>query len=168
MHGGGPAFPFVWGGDLIGARIRLFNIASRPELNGSFGRIVAAIAASKRFRVRLEDKSEMSVTRSKLLRLSDGGWGDEHLGKNVVVNGLVKAAHLNGSQVCHVHCVLPVKWCVASQLKALDSSSLQMMFPQGFVIGADASSQRLVVAFKSEGEEEGKEIALKPENVAFS
>ena len=102
MHGGGPAFPFVWGGDVIGARIRLFNIASRPELNGSLGRVVAAIAASKRFRVRLEDKNEMSVARSKLLRLSDGGWGDEHLGKNVTVIGLQKAAHLNGSQVRHV------------------------------------------------------------------
>lgn len=99
MHGSGPVFPFVWGGDLIGSRIRLINIASRPELNGSQGCVIAAIADSKRFRVRLHDAQEMSVTRSKLLRLSEGGWGDEFLGKIVTVNGLVKAAHLNGSQV---------------------------------------------------------------------
>ena len=43
-----------------------------------------------------------------------------------------------------------------------------MTLAQGFVIGADAGSQRLIVAFKSEGEEEGKEVALKPENAAFS
>jgi hypothetical protein len=99
MRGAGPAFPFVWGGDLIGARIRLFDIASRPELNGSLGQVVAAMGPSQRFRVRLEDKQEMSVSRSKLLRFGEGGWGDEFLGKTVRVNGLVKAAHLNGSQV---------------------------------------------------------------------
>jgi hypothetical protein len=99
MQGSGPTFPFVWGGDLIGSHIRLVNIASRPELNGSSGQVVAAMADSKRFRVRLRDAQEMSVTRSKLLRLSEGGWGDEYLGKSVTVNGLVKAAHLNGTQV---------------------------------------------------------------------
>lgn len=133
MRGSGPAFPFVWGGDLIGSRIRLVNIASRPELNGSPGRVVAAIADSKRFRVRLQDAQEMSVARSKLLRLSEGGWGDEYLGKIVTVNGLVKAAHLNGTQ--------------------------------GLVVGADAASQRIIVLFNGEGGEDGKEIALKPENV---
>jgi hypothetical protein len=99
MRGGGPAFPFVWGADLIGARIRLINIASRPELNGSLGQVVAAAGDTKRFRVRLQDKQEMSVTRPKLLRLGEGGWGDDYLGKTVTVNGLVKAAHLNGLQV---------------------------------------------------------------------
>ena len=99
MRGSGPAFPFVWGADLIGSHIRLCNIASRPELNGSAGRVVAAIADTKRFRVRLPDAQEMSVARSKLLRLSEGGWGEDVLGKTVTAHGLVKAAHLNGSQV---------------------------------------------------------------------
>lgn len=99
MRGSGPAFPFVWGADLIGSHIRLCNIASRPELNGSVGRVVAAIADSKRFRVRLPDAQEMSVARSKLLRSSEGGWGEDFLGKTVTAHGLVKAAHLNGSQV---------------------------------------------------------------------
>ena len=108
MRGGGPAFPFVWGGDLIGARIRLFDIASRPELNGSLGQVVAAIGPSQRFRVRLEDKQEMSVSRSKLLRFGEGGWGDEFLGKTVRVNGLVKAAHLNGSQVREFRALPPL------------------------------------------------------------
>jgi hypothetical protein len=78
MRGGAPAFPFVWGADLIGANIRLINISSRPELNGTAGLVVGTIAASKRFRVVLQDKQEMSVSRSKLLRLGEGGWGDEY------------------------------------------------------------------------------------------
>jgi hypothetical protein len=38
---------------------------------------------------------------------------------------------------------------------------------QGFVVGADASSQRIIVVFKNEGEEEGKEMALKPDNLTL-
>jgi hypothetical protein len=106
MHGGAPPFPFVWGADLIGANIRLTNIGSRPELNGAAGLVVGVVAASKRFRVMLHDKQEMSVSRSKLLRRGEGGWGDEYLGKTVAVHGLVKAAHLNGTQVrLHKRCV---------------------------------------------------------------
>ena len=150
MRGGGPAFPFVWGGDLIGANIRLINIASRPELNGSSGQVVSAIGDTKRFLVRLQDKQEMSVTRSKLLRLCEGGWGDEYLGKTVTVNGLVKAAHLNGSQVCD--------W-------QLSCAQKYAMIAQGLVVGADASTHRIIVSFNGEGEEEGKEVALKPDNL---
>ena len=116
MRGSGPAFPFVWGADLIGSHIRLCNIASRPELNGSAGRVVAAIADSKRFRVRLPDAQEMSVARSKLLRSSEGGWGEEFLGKTVTAHGLVKAAHLNGSQVGEGACsILALSICCSQQ-----------------------------------------------------
>jgi hypothetical protein len=82
--------------------VRLVNISSRPELNGCSGQVVAAVAASHRFLVRLPDKQDVSVTRSKLLRLGAGGWGNEYLGKTVTVSGLLKAAHLNGSQVRRV------------------------------------------------------------------
>jgi hypothetical protein len=40
-----------------------------------------------------------------------------------------------------------------------------VMFVQGLVVGADAASQRIIVLFNGEGGEDGKEIALKPENV---
>jgi hypothetical protein len=165
MHGGAPPFPFVWGADLIGANIRLTNIGSRPELNGAAGLVVGVVAASKRFRVMLHDKQEMSVSRSKLLRRGEGGWGDEYLGKTVAVHGLVKAAHLNGTQVrLHKRCVcgeclwLPEDACLACCVVA-------PTIAQGFAVGADTSSQRIIVVFSGEGDEEGKEMALKPENL---
>jgi hypothetical protein len=42
---------------------------------------------------------------------------------------------------------------------------LMTMHAQGLAVGADASSQRIIVVFGGEGDEEGKEMALKPENL---
>ncbi len=39
------------------------------------------------------------------------------------------------------------------------------VIPQGIVVGADASSQRCIVAFRDAGDDEGKEMALKLENL---
>jgi hypothetical protein len=36
---------------------------------------------------------------------------------------------------------------------------------QGLAVGADSASQRIIVLFNGEGGEDGKEIALKPENL---
>ena len=36
---------------------------------------------------------------------------------------------------------------------------------KGLIVGADAASQRIIVLFDGEGGDDGKEIALKPENV---
>jgi hypothetical protein len=36
---------------------------------------------------------------------------------------------------------------------------------QGFVVGADALSRRLIVVFNGEDEKDGRETALKPENL---
>jgi hypothetical protein len=39
------------------------------------------------------------------------------------------------------------------------------IYTQGLVVGADAASQRIIVLFSEVGGDEGKEIALKPENI---
>jgi hypothetical protein len=69
--------------------------------------------------------------------------------------------------ICAFSCLSPFDLlpCDNCVIAAFFFPQVLVMHVQGLVVGADISSQRIIVLFDGEGSEDGKEIALKPENV---
>ena len=95
QQGGGPPFPWVWGGERIGKRVTLRGLAKSPHLNGEAGTVVGAAEASGRFSVRLAGSGEAVAVRAEAL-VEAPAWGADLVGRRVALKGLEKAPHLNG------------------------------------------------------------------------
>lgn len=94
-RGGGPPAPWLsWGSQHVGRRVTLRGLTAAASLNGSAALVVGANAAAQRLNVKLVGSGEMRAVREEHL---GEAWGAELLGARVRLQGLAKAAHLNGS-----------------------------------------------------------------------
>ena len=93
---GGPALPWVWGGELIGRTVTLQGLEKAAHLNGSRALVVGAVEASARLSVRVGGSGETIAVRREHAVVCEP-WGSELIGKRITLKGLVGAAHRNGS-----------------------------------------------------------------------
>ena len=95
--GQGPPFPWIaWGGDKIGAAVKIVGLEKRADLNGQAGIVVGATQDTERYSVKIAGTNEVIAVRAVALGKP---WGSDLIGKTRTLGGLKSRADLNGARV---------------------------------------------------------------------